>query len=164
MKPRASRIARCQMAPELVRDRNQRVERASGQRASLKSSSPEGAIQKVLFWVSRGLLNDHEVFSCTTGVRVVTNLAGELRSVVGISPDPQDIVLTQRSARRGAPWRTQSRHAAIQIRPGNLPRQSVRPVGRMESRREVPVIECVLFETRLHPARAAELFLRILRK
>ncbi len=38
-------------------------------------------------------LNGKELFSCTTGVRVVTDLKGKVSQVVGIAPAPQRIVL-----------------------------------------------------------------------
>ena len=38
-------------------------------------------------------IGDKDVFSCTRGVRVVTDLAGNVREVVGIAPEPQSVVL-----------------------------------------------------------------------
>ncbi|MFZ4766651.1 MAG: hypothetical protein ACOYMN_16990, partial [Roseimicrobium sp.] len=38
-------------------------------------------------------MGDKEVFSCTRGVRVVTDLAGNVREVVGIAPEAQIVVL-----------------------------------------------------------------------
>jgi hypothetical protein len=38
-------------------------------------------------------LNGREIFSCTRGVRVVTDLDGNVREGVGIAPEPQTVVL-----------------------------------------------------------------------
>lgn len=38
-------------------------------------------------------INGKELFSCTRGVRIVTDLDGRIREIVGISPDPQAVVL-----------------------------------------------------------------------
>jgi hypothetical protein len=40
-----------------------------------------------------GHLNGRELFSCTAGVRVVTDLAGELREVAGIDPEIRAVEL-----------------------------------------------------------------------
>ena len=44
-------------------------------------------------------MGDKEVFSCTHGVRVVTDLAGNVRQVVGIAAEPQSVVLQIAGAR-----------------------------------------------------------------
>ena len=44
-------------------------------------------------------LNGNELFSCTTGVRVVTDLKGNISQVVGIAPAPQRIVIQAGHAR-----------------------------------------------------------------
>lgn len=46
-----------------------------------------------------GSINGKEVFSCTSGVRVVTDLAGNVRQVVGIAAEPQSVVLQSAGAR-----------------------------------------------------------------
>lgn len=43
--------------------------------------------------------NDREVFSCTAGVRVVTDMEGNVREVVGIESAPQSVVLRAGSNR-----------------------------------------------------------------
>ena len=47
----------------------------------------------------RGEVNGREVFSCSGGVRIVTDLEGKLREVVGIHPEPQSIVVCAEGAR-----------------------------------------------------------------
>jgi hypothetical protein len=44
-------------------------------------------------------LNGKELFSCTTGVRVVTDLKGNIGEIVGIAPTPKSIVLQRGNAR-----------------------------------------------------------------
>lgn len=39
------------------------------------------------------IINGKELFSCTRGVRIVTDPDGTIRGIVGISPDPRSIVL-----------------------------------------------------------------------
>ena len=41
----------------------------------------------------RGLIDDSERFRCSSGVRVVTSLDGEVMEVIGIDQVPREIVL-----------------------------------------------------------------------
>jgi hypothetical protein len=45
-------------------------------------------------------LNGTELFSCTRGIRVVTDLDGKVQEVVGIAPDSQTVALWMAGVRR----------------------------------------------------------------
>ena len=41
----------------------------------------------------RASIDQRAIFSCSSGMRVVTDLHGALRAVVGIQPEPQAVIL-----------------------------------------------------------------------
>ncbi len=75
-------------------------------------------------------IGEKDLFSCTRGVRVVTDLAGNVREVVGIAPGPQTVMLqitgTSRklTVKPNQAWRTDAaRPVLLRTAPFDYPYQ-----------------------------------------
>ena len=86
-------------------------------------------------------LNGKELFSCTRGVRVVTDLDGNVREVIGIAPASRAVVLQYAGASReltvqpNQVWRPDARPVLLRASPFDDPRQKQAAQAAADTRR-----------------------------